>query len=252
MSHKCDFSGEVVIVTGSARGIGRAIATRVAQHGAHVVVADILREESEATAGQISAAGFAASAYFVDIGQPTSVNDLMESVLERHGRIDALVNNAGLDAPRGKAWEIDEAHWRHVIEIDLNGAWWCSRAVLPAMVKQKKGRIIFISSLAARLGSKNHSPAYATAKAGLVGLTVSLSCQVEEFGILVNAITPGPTGNTGYPTADDVKRAYVLQQPLGFGGADPIADGVLYLLGQGGNWISGSVLNISGGLFRGF
>jgi 3-oxoacyl-[acyl-carrier protein] reductase len=119
------------------------------------------------------------------------------------------------------------------------------------MMKQKKGRIVFISSLAARLGSSRHSPAYATAKAGLVGLTVSLSSQMEEFGVLVNAITPGPTGNTGYPTADEVKQAYLAQQPLGFGGPAPIAEGVLYLLSSAGDWMSGSVLNISGGLFRG-
>ncbi|TIM17557.1 MAG: SDR family oxidoreductase, partial [Mesorhizobium sp.] len=91
-------------------------------------------------------------------------------------------NNAGLDAPHGQAGMIDEAHWRHVIEVDLNGAWWCSRAVIPAMMESRAGRIIFISSLAARVGSPTLSPAYATAKAGLIGLTVSLSSQLEPHG----------------------------------------------------------------------
>lgn len=242
---------EVAIITGAARGIGRAIAEKLASNGVHVVVADILYDEALATVEKMKAKGGSATAYHIDISKPANVDGFVKAVIERHGRIDALVNNAGLDAPRGKAWEIDEAHWRHVIEVDLNGAWWCSQAVLPIMIKQKKGRIVFISSLAARLGSTRHSPAYATAKAGLLGLTVSLSSQVEEFGILVNAITPGPTGNTGYPTAEEVKQVYLAQQPLGFGGPEPIAEAAFFLLSGSGNWMSGSVLNVSGGLFRG-
>ncbi|MER8827494.1 SDR family oxidoreductase [Mesorhizobium sp. M0938] len=243
--------GKTVIVTGAARGIGRCIAERAAAQGGHVVVADILLDEAAAVAEAIRSGGGQASHSHVDITDPASATRLAEEVLTAHGRIDALVNNAGLDAPHGQAGTIDEAHWRHVIEVDLNGAWWCSRAVIPAMMESRAGRIIFISSLAARVGSPTLSPAYATAKAGLIGLTVSLSSQLEPHGILVNAITPGATGDTGRPYSDEGRQAYLGAHPLGFGGARPIAEGVLHLLGKGGDWMSGSVLNISGGHFRG-
>ncbi|RTM08866.1 MAG: SDR family NAD(P)-dependent oxidoreductase [Hyphomicrobiales bacterium] len=245
------FEGKTVIVTGAARGIGRRIAERTAAEGAHVVVADILSDEAAVVAETILSNGGQASHCHLDITDPASASRLADEVLASHGRIDALVNNAGLDAPHGQAWEIDEAHWRHVIEVDLNGAWWCSRAVIPAMMGRRAGRIIFISSLASRIGAPSLSPAYATAKAGLIGLTVSLSSQLEPHGILVNAITPGPTGDTGRPYSDEGRDAYLAAHPLGFGGAQPIAEGVLHLLGKGGEWMSGSILNISGGHFRG-
>lgn len=242
---------KIVIVTGAARGIGRCIAEAAAAEGAKVIVADILEHEAEALAREIRAGGGHAMHQHVDIRDAAHAARMADAVLGRFGRIDALVNNAGLDAPHGSAAEIDEAHWREVLDIDLNGAWWCTRAVIPAMIERRAGRIVFISSLAARIGAPQLSPAYATAKAGLIGLTVSLSSQLESRGILVNAITPGPTGNTGRPYSEQGRQAYLDAHPLGFGGAEPIAHGVLYLLGPGGDWMSGSVLNISGGHFRG-
>jgi 3-oxoacyl-[acyl-carrier protein] reductase len=246
-----DLAEQVVIVTGAARGIGRCIADTVAARGARGIVADIAAEEGVEVASDIVARGGLADFRKLDITDPRACANLADSVAREFGRIDALVNNAGLDGPRGRAWEIEEDAWREVIDVDLNGPWWCTRAVLPQMIEQRKGRIVFISSIAARVPSLVVSPAYATSKAGLLGLTVALSAQVEPFGILVNAIMPGPTGNTGFPTPDAEKRAYLAQYSLGFGGAQPIADGVLYLLADSGNWISGTALNISGGNFRG-
>ncbi|CAN7634467.1 SDR family NAD(P)-dependent oxidoreductase [Brucella pseudogrignonensis] len=242
---------QVVVVTGAARGIGQAIANVVARDGAHVIVADILADEGEAVAEAIRAAGGEATAMTLDITQPDQVADLVKRILNRFGRIDGLVNNAALDAPQGFAWEVDTEDWRRVIEVDLNGAWYCSRAVIPAMRAAKRGRIVFISSIAARQGSPHLSPAYSTAKAGLIGLTISLSAQLEADGILVNAVTPGPTGNTGSPYSEASKNAYLASHPLGFGGAQPIADAVAFLLGPASCWTSGAVFNISGGHFRG-
>ena len=246
-----DLAKQVVIVTGAAQGIGRCIADTLAARGAHVIVADIaVREGLKATAELVDR-GDLADFRELDITDPKACAALANDVARVFGRIDALVNNAGLDGPRGRAWEIEEDAWRHVIDVDLNGPWWCTRAVLPQMMEQKRGRIVFISSIAARLPGLAVSPAYATSKAGLIGLTVALSAQVEPFGILVNAIMPGATGNTGYPTPEADKQAYLAQYPLGFGGPQPVADGVLYLLADSGKWISGAALNISGGNFRG-
>ncbi|MCD2184765.1 SDR family NAD(P)-dependent oxidoreductase [Rhizobium sp. GN54] len=241
----------VIIVTGAARGIGKTIAETVARQGGHVIVTDILTDGAEAVAAGITASGGSATAFTLDITRPEDAEAVAGKILERFGRIDGLVNNAALDAPHGRAWEIGTAEWRHVIEVDLNGAWYCSRAVIPAMRTQRRGRIVFISSIAARLGSPHLSPAYSTAKAGLIGLTVSLSAQLESDGILVNAITPGPTGNTGAAYSEAGRKAYLDAHPLGFGGPEPIANAVAFLLGPGSGWTSGAVMNVSGGHFRG-
>lgn len=247
-----DLAGKVVVVTGAARGIGRRIAVTVARLGARTVFADVLVAEAEAAASELAAAGHDACAAAVDIAASASAQALADAVLQRYGRVDALVNNAGLDAPPGLPWEIDEEHWRRVIDVDLNGAWWVTRAFLPAFRAQRSGRIVFISSVAARqAGDGDTSPAYAAAKAGLLGLTIALSQQMEPYGVLVNAITPGPTGSTGRPYTGAARQTYLEHHPLGFGGPQPVADGVVYLLSGSGDWLSGTVLNISGGQLRG-
>jgi NAD(P)-dependent dehydrogenase (short-subunit alcohol dehydrogenase family) len=246
-----ELDGKVVVVTGAARGIGRCIAETVATRGAHTVIADVDIEQARAVADGIRAAGQSAAATPVDVADPASADQLIATVLAAQGQVDALVNNAGIDAPAGFAWETEEADWRRIIEVDLNGAWWCSRAVIPHLMARKQGRIVNISSISARVGSPHISPAYHTAKAGLIGLTVSLSTQLEPHGILVNAITPGATGSTGKPFSAAGRAAYLESHPLGFGGPQPIADAVGYLLGPGGDWVSGSVLNVSGGDHRG-
>ncbi len=244
--------GQIVIVTGAARGIGRCVAETLADEGARVVLADIMADEVEAAATEFVGRGRDAMAAPVDITSPASAQAMVDLCVARFGRVDAVVNNAGLDAPPGLPWEIDEEHWRRVIDVDLSGAWFCTRAILPAMMAQRAGRIVFVSSVTARVaGDGDTSPAYAAAKAGLVGLTIALSAQLEPYGILVNAIAPGPTGSTGEPWSPTGRDAYLARHPLGFGGPQPIADGVRYLLASSGDWLSGVVLNISGGVVRG-
>lgn len=246
-----ELAGQVAVVTGAARGIGRAIAQTLAGMGAHVVIADLQEAEAESVAQALRDDGLLATSAFVDVAEPTSVEAMVEQVLSRQGQIDALVNNAGIDAPAGLAWQTSEDAWRRIIEVDLNGAWWCSHAVMPQMMRQQRGRIVNISSLSARLGSTHISPAYSTAKAGLIGLTISLSAQLEAYGIRVNAITPGATGNTGTPFSESGRAQLLSEYPLGFGGPQPIADAVGYLLASTGDWVSGAVLNVSGGQHRG-
>ena len=244
-------TGRVVIVTGAAQGIGRCIAERMASDGASVVLADIQHERAGEVAASLRGRGLEAIATFVDIREPASAEDMVAFVLSSFGHVDVLVNNAGLDAPEGSAWSISEAHWREVVDTDLSGAWWCTKAVLPHMMARRSGRIIFISSGSARIGQHDISVAYNASKAGLIGLTIGLSTQLEGSNILVNAIAPGPTG-TGQPMSEEEWAAHERQFPLGIVGPEPVAHACLYLARDSGDWISGAVLNVSGGWWRGF
>jgi len=241
----------IVIVTGAAQGIGECIARTLARDGAQLLLADIQEAKVGAVAAELRAQGARAESVAVDIADPRLATQMVDVGLRKFGRIDALVNDAGIDAPPGRAWEIDEAHWRRLIDVDLSGPWWCIKAVLPHMIERRRGKIVTISSISARTGSLRYSPAYAAAKAGLIGLTVSLSVQLERFGILVNAVTPGTIGTTGTPMTEDEQQTYLTAYPLGFGGPQPVADAVQFLLRASGDWLSGTVMNVSGGKWRG-
>jgi NAD(P)-dependent dehydrogenase (short-subunit alcohol dehydrogenase family) len=245
-----ELEGQVAIVTGAAQGIGRAIAEKLAGDGASVLLADIQDEKAAEAAAAIRADGLEADATAVDVREPSQAEAMVAFAIERYGQVDLLVNDAGIDAPPGEAWSIDEDHWRGVIDTNLSGPWWCTKAVIPHMRDRRRGRIIFISSGSARIGEHDISVAYNASKAGLIGLTVGLSVHLEPFGILVNAVAPGPTG-TGQPMTERQRVAYAEQFPLGLGGPEPIADACLYLSRGSGNWISGAVLNVSGGWIRG-
>ena len=246
-----ELNGQVAIVTGAAQGIGECIARDLASDGARILLCDIQEDKVASVAKSMRDEGMQAESIGIDISDPSQAEEMVARALEVFGQVDALVNNAGLDAPPGHAWEISESHWREVIDVDLSGAWWCTRAVLPHMRKRRCGRIVMISSISARMASPETSPAYSAAKAGLIGLTISLSVQLEGQGILVNAITPGATGSTGTPLSEAERNLYSLVLPLGTGGPEPMAEAVRFLLRPSGDWISGAVLNISGGALRG-
>lgn len=244
-------ANRVAIVTGAAQGIGEAIARAMARAGATVLLADLQEARAHDVAESIGEEGANASATFVDVADPGSPDRMIATCLERYERIDVLVNNAGIDAPPGSAWEIDAEHWRNVIDTNLSGAWWCTSAVLDHMRERRSGRIIFISSGSARIGDPGISVAYNASKAGLIGLTIGLSVHVEGFGILVNAIAPGYTG-TGESMSDAERATYDAAHSLGIVGPGPVAEACVYLAGSGGDWISGAVLNVSGGWLRGW
>jgi NAD(P)-dependent dehydrogenase (short-subunit alcohol dehydrogenase family) len=243
-------SDPVTIITGAAGGIGRDVAMAVAALGHQVILADINESGLEAVAGLPEFYPGKTAHVSIDITSPSSAAALVAVALDRFGRIDALIHCAGIDAPRGNAWELGETHWRRIIEADLNGAWWCTQAVLPAMLNQQRGRIILVGSSAGRQPSLGTSVAYNAAKAGVTGLVIGLSSQVESHGIRVNVIAPGPTG-TGAGMTDEERADYRRVYPLGEGGTLPVVEACKYLLGPGGDWLSGSVLNVSGGRVRG-
>jgi 3-oxoacyl-[acyl-carrier protein] reductase len=241
-----DLDGQVAIVTGGSQGLGAAIARRLASAGARCIIGDLRVREANAVARDIGRHGGIATARHLDVRKQTSVKSFVDAVVEMEGRIDILINNAGIDAPPGFAAEISAREWTDVIDTDLSGQWWCTSAVLPHMLEAGRGRVIFITSVAARIGRSDVSVAYHAAKAGVTGLTIGLAAHVERFGILVNAVMPGPTG-TGrqnrHPDDDNM--------PLGFGGADPIAEACYFLAASTGDWISGAVMNVSGGVLKG-
>jgi NAD(P)-dependent dehydrogenase (short-subunit alcohol dehydrogenase family) len=240
----------VTVVTGAAGGIGRALVAALTELGHTLVLADLNTAYIEAQAREICQAGGKAEALHLDIVSPDAARHMAAIVIERFGRIDNLVHAGGIDAPRGRIWELDDAEWRQTIDVDLNGAFWCAKAVLPRMLQQQSGRIVFIGSVAGRASSLDTSAAYNAAKAGVNGLAIGLSAQVEAQGVRVNVVAPGPTG-TGNAMSEEERSIYRRQYPLGEGGTQPVVEACLYLLGPGGAWISGSVLNISGGRMRG-
>jgi NAD(P)-dependent dehydrogenase (short-subunit alcohol dehydrogenase family) len=236
----------IVLITGAAQGIGECVARTCAARGATVFLADIQAERVRAVADELGARSCE-----VDVADPSSARRMVDAALHAHQHVDALVNIAGIDAPFARAASIGEDHWRRLIDVDLSGPWWCVRAALPAMIARGRGRIINVASVCGVVPCPGVSVAYAAAKSGVIGLTMALAAEVESEGILVNAIAPGGTGNTGTPMTDAQRDEYLATHALGFGGPEPIAEAVVHLLGSGGDWMSGAVLNVSGGYWHG-
>lgn len=235
-----------VVVTGAAQGIGECVARTLAAEGYEVFLTDIQEQKVAGVAADLGC-GWSE----VDISDPDSAQRMIERAIERLGRVFALVNVAGIDAQYAEPTEIDRQHWRTLIDTDLSGPWWCIQPVLGHMIEQGGGRIVSISSISGVLPTEGISAAYVAAKAGVVGMTMALSQSLERHGILVNSIAPGVIGTTGTPMPDQDRAAFEAQFPLGQGGPQPVADAVSYLLGSGGSWISGTVMNVSGGFWRG-
>ncbi len=240
-------AGLVVIVTGAAGGIGSCVARAFAANGASLMLADIQAEAASALALSLQGA----HAVHVDITDPDSARHMAAATVQAFGGVDVLISCAGLDAPPGCAWELEDEHWRRVINADLSGSWWCAKAVIPHMIGRASPRIIFISSVASRRANLTTTVAYNAAKSGINGLTIGLAKQLERHGILVNAVAPGPTGNTGEAMSAEQMAAENAIYPLGFGGPEPVAEACLYLAGPGGAWVSGTILNVSGGRWHG-
>ena len=233
-----------VVVTGAAQGIGACTARTLAARGCRLYLTDIQAEKVASVAGELGAAHGP-----VDIADPESAAAMIADAIAQLGHIDGLVNIAGIDGPDDDALEETEEHWRKIIDVDLSGPWWVTRAVLPHMIGRGGGRIVITSSVTGAMGFEDFSPSYHAAKAGLLGLVKGLSARLEKDGILINAIVPGYIG-TGRPMRQAEIDAYNAQQTLGMGGPQPVADAVCYLLDDSGRWISGTALNVTGGLWR--
>jgi 3-oxoacyl-[acyl-carrier protein] reductase len=241
--------GKVAVVTGSARGIGRAIAEVFAQRGANVVIVDRNGEMAAATAQEISAkSGREFSSFSVDVGDSASVKTMIDQVLAKHERIDILVNNAGTTRDN-LIMRMDEADWDLVLNVNLKGVFNCSKAVVRPMMKQRYGRIVNISSVSGLAGQAGQAN-YSSSKAGVVGLTKALARELGSRQITVNAVAPGfiPTELTKDLPAE-LKETSLNGIPLGrWGTPEEIAYAVAFLASDEAAYITGHVLSVDGGM----
>jgi NAD(P)-dependent dehydrogenase (short-subunit alcohol dehydrogenase family) len=189
--HILRFAGQGVVITGAARGIGKACALRFAQEGARVVCMDLLAKENEAAAAECAALGVETLALACDVTDPESVQSCIRSALERWGRIDALITAAGIYSGSPLA-EVSLAQWQRLIDINLTGVFLCNQAVAPAMMAQRSGSIINISSMAGKT-SWPSTAEYSASKTGVIGLTRSVAMELAPYGATANAVCPGNT-----------------------------------------------------------
>ncbi|RKZ17343.1 3-oxoacyl-ACP reductase [bacterium] len=239
--------GRVSIITGGARGIGKAIAMELADAGSDIVIFDVL-DEGVDTAREIEKKGRKAGFYKVDITDLDAVNSVVEKVLEEFGRIDILVNNAGITRDT-LLMRMEESDFDLVIKVNLKGTFNCTKAVLKPMMKARWGRIINISSIIGLMGNAGQAN-YAASKAGIIGFTKSVAKELGKRNITVNAIAPGfiRTPMTE-KLSDEVKESYFKLIPLGrFGEPEDVAKVVRFLASDDAGYITGQVIQVDGGL----
>ena len=241
-----DLSDRVAIVTGSARGIGRAIALKLAEVGATVVVSDI--DEAEPVAAEIKALKRQSLAIIADMSSSPDVAKLAETTISTYGRIDILVNNAGITRDQ-LILRMSDDDWDKVLNVDLKSAFLCTRAVLRQMMKQRWGRIISISSVAGVVGNAGQAN-YAAAKAGIIGLTRTIAKEVGSRGITANAIAPGFIDTAMTQKLEETQRQEIKKHiSLGyFGSPRDVAEAVAFLASEEARYITGQVLGVDGGM----
>ncbi len=241
-------ANQIAVVTGAGRGIGRAIALKLANEGADVVCVSRTLENSEKVAGEIRAQGRKAWAHAVDVSNGEAVAAAAEKILQEAGRVDILVNNAGVTKD-GLLMRMSDSDWDAVLDTNLKGAFSFTKGFARALIKQRSGRIINISSVIGLIGNAGQCN-YSASKAGLIGFTKSVARELASRGITCNAIAPGFIETDMTSVLDEKMRGELLKQiPLGtFGQADDIAAAVLFLAGASARYITGQVLTVDGGM----
>jgi len=236
------------VVTGAARGIGKAIALFLAKSGLNVVVSDILIEEAQQVAQEIKAMGVQSIAVKSDVSNIEDAQKLIDVTVETFGSIDYLINNAGVTRDN-LAVRMSEKEWDMVIDINLKGTFLCSQAASKAMMKKRFGRIVNIASVSGILGTAGQAN-YASSKAGVIALTKSFAREMGKRNITVNAIAPGfIITEMTEQLKEEVKAEYIKNIPLNRGGTpEDIAEVVRFLISPSASYITGTVINVSGGL----
>ena len=245
-------TGQVALVTGGARGIGGACCDALAEAGAHVVVADLRADAAEAKAAELRAAGRSAEALALDVTRVASVDETHRAVMDRHGRLDVLVNNAGISRSFIRAEDLSDEDWLSVLDVNLNGVFWCCRAFGRSMIAARSGVIVNIGSMSGDIVNRPQDQAqYNASKAAVHHLTRSLAAEWAQHGIRVNAVAPTyiATEMTAEAVQDpEVTRVWLESTPMArMGRPDEIASVVLFLASDAASLMTGSIVTADAG-----
>ena len=242
-------TGKTAVITGSGRGLGKAIALKLAQMGANIVLNDIAASDAvDETAEEFKAAGYNVVVTKGDVRNIEDVEAMVNKAVEAFGSLDILVNNAGITKDMFMI-KMSEKDWDDVLDINLKGAFLCTKAAAKIMMKQRKGKIVNISSVVGVMGNIGQAN-YSASKAGLIGLTKSTAKELASRNINCNAVAPGfIESKMTQVLTDKVKETYLSNIPLGrFGTPEDVANVVGFLAGDDSNYVTGQVIHIDGGL----
>jgi 3-oxoacyl-[acyl-carrier protein] reductase len=243
------FEGRVALVTGASRGIGEAVARRLAAEGARVLAAARSVADLERVVSEIGGAGGRAEARALDVSDSTSIETVVKSALEQHGQIDILVNNAGI-AEDNLLLRMSREAWDRVLATNLTGVFVLTQAVVKGMVRRRYGRIVNVTSVVGLMGNAGQAN-YAAAKAGLVGFTKSVARELGSRNITCNAVAPGFISTAMTDQMTEAARASLSGQipAQRLGTPEDVAAAVAYLASEEAGYVTGTVLNVSGGLY---
>ncbi len=241
--------GKVALITGAAQGIGKSVALLLARNGADIVVSDINLEKAEETAKEIESIGPKAMAVKVDVANFKDVEQMMEAILKKFGKIDILINNAGITRDK-LILRMTEEDWDTVLDVNLKGTFNCMKAVTRHMAKQRSGKIVSIASVVGEMGNAGQAN-YSASKAGVIGLTKTIAKEFAQRRINVNAIAPGyietpMTEALPEKVKEELKRLIPMER---LGKPEDVAEAVLFLVSEESNYMTGQVLNVNGGIY---